>query len=50
MRTSQGHGPAEPSVSRADRCGNKDRSHTGIELCQGVELVAARADRLRNMD
>ena len=34
------------TVCRADRSGCKDRSHTGIELCQGVELVAARPDGL----
>ena len=37
------HGSA---VSRADRSSGKQRSHAGIELCQGVELVAARANGL----
>ena len=37
------HGAA---VCRADRSGSKQCSHAGIELCQGVELVAARANGL----
>ena len=33
-------------LGRADRSSSEHRSHTGIELCQRVELVAARANGL----
>ena len=45
MRPSRDHGP-RTTVGGADRSGSEQCGHTGVELCQRVELVAARANGL----